>query len=983
APVIETIPTQTIDEDETVTATSSEVQAILAQAISDVDGDDVTVTLTLTYPAESGLDPEVLVIDPEAEFSWQPLADFNGTIVVEVSADDGTAVTTSQFDLVVTPVNDAPVIAASASVSVAENSTAVTTVAATDVDGPALTYSIVGGDDAAKFTINATTGALAFTAAPDYEAPTDVGGDHVYDVTVQVSDGAGGTATQAIAVEVTNVSGTESSDAAVITGTNEEDVLTGGPSANTLLGLGGADTLTGDAGNDYLDGGTGSDSMAGNAGNDNYVVDNVGDVVTEAANEGTDKVYSSISYTLTDNVENLNLTGTGAIDGTGNALNNTIGGNGAINVLSGGGGNDVLYGLGGADTLNGGGGNDYLDGGSGADVMAGGIGDDNYVVDDLGDVVTEAANEGTDRVYASVSYTLGANLEYLNLTGTGAINGTGNGLGNTIAGNDAVNVLSGGDGNDVLHGFGGADTLNGGEGNDYLDGGVGADVMAGNAGDDNYVVDDLGDVVTEAANEGTERVYASISYALGANLEYLNLTGAGAINGTGNALNNTIGGNDANNVLSGGEGNDNLNGLAGDDTLYGDAGNDILYGKAGLDNLNGGDGNDYLDGGIDADVMSGGIGDDNYLVDNAGDVVTEAADEGTDKVYASISYTLTDNVENLNLTGTGAIDGTGNALNNTIGGNDAINVLSGGGGNDVLYGLGGADTLNGDDGNDYLDGGSGADAMAGGVGDDNYVVDNVGDVVTEAANEGIDRVYSSISYTLADNVEYLNLTGTGVINGTGNALNNTIAGNSAANVLGGGDGNDVLLGLAGADTLNGGEGNDYLDGGSGADAMTGGIGDDKYVVDDAGDVVTEAADGGIDLVYASIDYTLAPSSNVENLTLIGSAAINGTGNAFDNMIEGNTAENILTGGGGNDTFVFDLDFGPDTITDFDADSSGGQDKIDISELGITAADFAGQVSITDLGAHTLVEIGDDSILLIGVNGNGQNVITQDDFLLMP
>jgi Ca2+-binding RTX toxin-like protein len=190
--------------------------------------------------------------------------------------------------------------------------------------------------------------------------------------------------------------------------------------------------------------------MYGGTGNDTYTVGSAGDVVVEGANAGIDRVKSAITYMLGANVENLTLTGTGAIDGTGNSLANTIVGNGGNNVLAGNDGNDQLYG---------GAGNDTLYGGSGSDRMEGGTGNDTYTVGSTGDVVVEGANAGIDRVKSAVTYTLGSNVENLTLTGTAAINGTGNTLGNTIAGNGAVNTLAGGLGNDTLTGGGGADVF--------------------------------------------------------------------------------------------------------------------------------------------------------------------------------------------------------------------------------------------------------------------------------------------------------------------------------------------------------------------------------------------------------------------------------------------------------------------------------------------------------------------------------------------
>ena len=202
--------------------------------------------------------------------------------------------------------------------------------------------------------------------------------------------------------------------------------------------------LNGGAGNDTLNGGAGIDALVGGLGNDAFVVDNVGDITTELVGEGTDAVQSSITWTLAGEVENLTLTGTTAINGTGNTLNNSLTGNTAANVLTGGVGNDIL------------------DGGAGIDTLIGGIGNDTYVVDVAGDIVTELAAEGTDTIQSAITWTLGTNIENLTLTGTAAINGTGNTLNNVLTGNAAANTLTGGAGNDTLNGGAGIDTMIGG-----------------------------------------------------------------------------------------------------------------------------------------------------------------------------------------------------------------------------------------------------------------------------------------------------------------------------------------------------------------------------------------------------------------------------------------------------------------------------------------------------------------------------------------
>ena len=744
----------------------------------------------------------------------------------------------------------------------------------------------------------------------------------------------------------------------VMTGTEGVDTLTGTGRDDHIIGLGGNDTLTGLGGNDLLDGGAGADTMAGGLGDDIYVVDNAGDVVTEQAGQGTDTVQTTLaSYTLGANVENLTFTDNAAHTGTGNALNN------------------VLTGGGGADNLN---------GGAGADRMVGGAGNDTYTVDNAGDVVVENGGEGTDTVSASITWTLGANVENLTLSGSSAINGIGNADANVITGNAAANVLAG---------LGGNDTLNGGAGND---------TMVGGLGDDSYVVDSTGDVVTELAGEGTDLVTSAITWTLGANVENLTLSGSAAINGTGNGDANVITGNAAANTLTGLGGNDTLNGGAGTDILIGGLGDDTYVvdnigdvvteaagqgtdtvqtalssytlaanvenliftngsnhtgvGNALANVITGNAGNDTLDGGAGADTLLGGIGNDSYVIDNAGDAVNELAGQGTDLVTASVSYTLSANVENLTLSGSGAISGTGNADANVITGNSGGNTLTGLGGNDTLVGGTGADTLIGGQGNDTyvvdnsgdvvtelagegtdlvqttlatyaltanvenltftnasahtgtgnalantiignagndtLNGGAGADTLIGGAGNDSYVVDVAGDVVTEQAAQGTDLVTASLTWTLGANLENLTLSGTAAINGTGNGDANVLTGNAADN---------VLTGLAGNDTLNGGAGNDTL---------IGGLGDDIYVVDAAGDVVTEAAGEGIDTVQTTLaSYTLG--ANVENLTFTNSAVHTGIGNALANVITGNSASNTLSGLDGDDTLIGGL--GNDTL----------------------------------------------------------------------
>ena len=334
-----------------------------------------------------------------------------------------------------------------------------------------------------------------------------------------------------------------------------------------------------------------------------------------------------------------------------------------MNVIEGSNGNDTLVGTGGPDMLIGLDGNDMLDGGQGADQMIGGTGDDAYTVDNYSDRVVEEMDEGNDLVNASIDYHLPENVERLTLTGS-AQNGNGNGLDNILTGNNLANYLWGADGNDTLAGGGGNDELDGGMGDDTLDGGSGNDYMYGGDGNDTYIVGSTGDVVEEWEEGGIDTVRSSVSYTLGYEVENLVLTGSSGLTGNGNELDN------------------------------------VITGNGGANTLRGYDGNDYLDGGSGNDIMIGGDGDDTFVVNASGDVVTELANEGTDTVISSRTYTLGTHLENLTLSGTSAINGTGNGSANILIGNNGNNSLSGLTGDDVLEGNGGTDTLTGGAGND-------------------------------------------------------------------------------------------------------------------------------------------------------------------------------------------------------------------------------------------------------------------------------------------
>lgn len=425
----------------------------------------------------------------------------------------------------------------------------------------------------------------------------------------------------------------------LIYGSVGSDSLFGADGDDKIYGDDGGDTLYGGDGNDHLHGGEGVDHLYGGANNDIYFVGSE-DFVYEDSAGGVDEVNSYGTFTLGANLENLILVGIAAINGTGNSLNNHITGNSSNNTLNG-----VL----------------------GTDTLEGGSGNDTYITDG-GDTVLEGENDGTDTVKSSVSIGLANNVENLILTGGVAVTGLGNSLNNNITGNGLNN------------------TLNGGTGTDTLKGGL---------GDDTYVTDG-NDIISEAASAGNDRVNSSASYTLSANVERLYLTGTAAINGTGNSLDNRITGNAANNTLNGGTG---------------------------------------------IDTLVGGLGDDTYVTDG-GDVISEAASAGLDTVRSSVNYILGANMENLLLTGTTALKGTGNSLNNRISGNAENNIISGGAG---------ADTLLGGTGSDSLTGGADRDLLYGGV-------DTVRDVfIFNSVAESVSGATRDIVYNFASGTDDIKL----------------------------------------------------------------------------------------------------------------------------------------------------------------------------------------------------------------------------------
>ena len=357
-----------------------------------------------------------------------------------------------------------------------------------------------------------------------------------------------------------------------------------------------------------------------------------------------------------------------------------------------------------------------------------------------GDSEYNSGTSGQDELYGSI----GEDILY------------GRGGDDLLVGNAGDDRLLGGLGNDSLLGGSGDDKLDGSAGNDYLDGGTGQDFMTGGPGHDTYVVDSLGDVALEVISGGAggkDLIMTSISLMVPDNVESLQATGAESISLIGNDLDNILLGNAADNDLTGG---------AGRDTLFGE------------------EGDDELDGGDGVDLMAGGFGDDTYHVSSRADRIVEQVGQGTDHVIAGSSYTLSSNVENLTLTGSGNFTAGGNSLDNHLTGNNGNNLLAGG---------------------------IGADTLEGGLGDDIYVLSDSMDTIIDIGGE--DTIRSNLDITLISDIENADLVGIADTVAIGNGLDNKLYGNMADNILDGAGGVDILTGGQGADTFvisNNGEG---------------------------------------------------------------------------------------------------------------------------------------------------------------------------------
>jgi Ca2+-binding RTX toxin-like protein len=628
------------------------------------------------------------------------------------------------------------------------------------------------------------------------------------------------------------------------------DSLVGGAGDDTLDGGYGKDTLLGGAGNDLLDGGdlvyldnsfySGADlfitdRLVGGAGNDTYIVDSAGDVVVEAAGEGTDEVQAHASFTLPANVEKLVLLGDSALRGTGNTLANALTGNSSANTLSGGSGNDTLNPGTGVDVVKGDGGSDLLlidwSALAGAtitsSVRADGTGSaasysGSYTAkNSAGDVLSSVAFDGIESVRlngklvdlnaspaapgitikraSSEAFTTetGGAVQYSVVLDTAPFENVTLQFTSSDPGEGKINTPSL---RFTPQNWATPQTLTIEGVDDYLDDddvaySVNGKVVTGDLNYNRLTIRRI-NLVNNDDGEDTPVNFkgtSEVDYFTGKNGNDIIYGAADQDRLSGGRGDDQIYGEQDNDRLYGELGEDEMYGGYGDDMLDGGEGQDTLFGEQGRDTLIGGAGNDYLDGGFLNDSMSGGAGNDTYFVDSAGDVINDlgaSSDVDTVLVIQTISYTLPANVENASVTASGDSNLTGNTLNNALTGNADKNVLDGGVGDDKLSGGLGADSLLGGTGNDWIAGGAGSDTVRGGAGVD----------LADFAAAGVD-----ITVDLS----------TGRAKGEGTDwlfdVENVIAG----------DGDDKLSGSAQANALNGGAGEDSLSGGGGDDLLTG------------------------------------------------------------------------------------------------------------------------------------------------------------------
>lgn len=712
-----------------------------------------------------------------------------------------------------------------------------------------------------------------------------------------------GAVTVDLSTQATVTGGVFSGGSAQIDGDASGDTIAG---FENLIGSSHDDSLTGDGGINVIEGGAGFDIITGNGGNDtlNGGIEDDTFIAGGAAGLGLDTMdggsgFDTVNYSGETAGLTVALGANGASALVGGGTGSNAKGDKLANVenLIGGSGNDVLSGNNVDHRFDGGAGNDTLTGGTGSSTLNGGDGDD-IIVASAGTIEDYNGGNGNETLGDTLSFAKFASAVTVSLI---TASGTAAGIGTLTILN--VERVIGSAHDDILYGGPNDEVLVGGAGNDFIHGDAGADTLVGEAGIN--TLDYAGfsggvtlNLNTQAKFNANYNVVLAGSHTLGEYQQHGGDAEGDLISGFANVI--------------GGTGNDVLTGDGNANTLNGGVGNDTLTGNGGDDTLIGGVGQNILDGGAGNDTASYAEMTDDLLI-SLGDVNPYAENTGV-----TFTDTLT-SIENI-VGGSGNDSIVGSSVINVLSGGDGADIISGGDGNDIinggagsdgdnmtmtgLFGDGGNDTINGEDGNDFIEGGAGADKMDGGDADDALVYEGVSE--------------QSITVNLAKNT--VTAVGAGALLET---KGDTIKNFENVSI---GNGNNTLIGNAGANFLVGGAGNDTLDGGGGSgDFLAGGLGNDTYIVHGSEIILDNVGSGGsgIDTVVADIDYDLSAlplvfTADIENLTLTGTAAIDGAGTAFDNVITGNSGANLLLGNEGNDTIIGGLG----------ADNMDGGDDID-------------------------------------------------------
>jgi Ca2+-binding RTX toxin-like protein len=802
-----------------------------------------------TYSIVGGTHGALFDIDPTSgELSFKSAPDYDTgphSYSVQVQVSDGVNSSTQNVTVNVTNTNDtAPDFTSATVFTIAENTTAVGTVAAKDDDGDTVTYEITGGADAAKFVIDENSGQLSFVAAPDFES------DSEFFVQVTASDGKNSTV-QAITVNVTDVN-----DNAPVISTTSLSVAEGSTVVGKVLasdedGVGGPITFSLTGGTDQslftINTTTGELSLV--APKDFEAGDTQFEVEVQAS-DGTNSSKKTITVNLTDVGPGTpidvnaaaNTVAEGAAAGT--TVGIDIDAADSIPALP---TETAIYSIV-SDTSNGG---FQINSSTGLVTVADGTKLD-FETAAQHTIVVQAL----DRLGGNAS-TAAFVINLTNVTGN-TINGT------TKA--DLINAISGpGKITPTNVATSEADIITGGKGIDTIDGLAGDDIIQIRGTDDSR------DIIQGGLGSDTIKVLGTTAVTLNgfntvtSSIEKWEGNGKGVV---GSAAADIFDFSNLDVVNNMGP----VNGGKGDDTITGSKSADDLRGGAGNDTLNGGDGNDTLLGGAGLDKLNGGDGDDTILLvgtSDTNDILDGGA--GTDKVQVTASVTLsgfnaaTSSIEEWVGTGKGILGTTGDNVFDFSGLTSVTKMgpVNGGAGNDTitgskvaddLRGAAGNDTLNGGDGNDTLSGGAGLDTINGGDGDDTILLagtSDTNDILNGGA--GTDKVQVTASVTLngfnatASSIEQWVGTNKGILGTSGDNVFNFSGLTSVTNmgVVDAGAGNDTLIGSSFADKLRGGAGDDTLDGGQGNDTLTGGAGIDTFVykTGSGADVVTDYVAG--------------------------------------------------------------------------------------------------------------------------------------------